>query len=84
MPKGYIKFEDFKTQKNAKVKIPKCPRCGKPMDSIMTNKFGKKMCGDCFAVEMDKMEAAIAKKLKKEAEENARISEEELEETFTI
>ena len=29
MPKGYIKFEDFKTQKNAKVKIPKCPRCGK-------------------------------------------------------
>ena len=80
MPKGYIDFDTFKAQHKVKPRYPRCPRCKKPMVSVMINKFGKVMCADCFSVEVEKMEAALKRKQKQEVKQN----EEELEETFVI
>ena len=43
MAKGYIDFDTFKEKYPSKPRFPKCPRCGKPMKSIMTNIFGKRI-----------------------------------------
>ena len=82
MPKGYIDFDTFKAMRKTKPRYPRCPRCKKPMISVMTNKFGKVMCADCFSIEVEKMEAALKRRQKQENED--RKNEEELEETFVI
>ena len=78
MPKDYIDFDTFKAQHNVKPRYPRCPRCKKPMESVMTNKFGKVMCADCFNIEVEKMEAAAKRRQKVEKDEP------ESEDTFTI
>lgn len=60
--KGYISFDDFKALHPSKSRVPRCPRCKKPMTSIVTNIFGKRMCGECFAEEEQKRETAIKKR----------------------
>lgn len=82
MPKDYIDFDTFKEMRKAKTWYPRCPRCKKPMTSVMTNKFGKVMCADCFSIEVEKMEAALKRRQKQEKE--TKENEEELEETFVI
>lgn len=54
MAKGYIDLDTFRKQNNYKEKVVKCPRCHQPMKTIMTNRFGKNMCINCFIAEEEK------------------------------
>lgn len=78
--KGYISFESFKTEHPTKTRLPRCPRCKKPMASVMTNIYGKHMCADCFKEEIEKMDSARRRREQKEQQELANLDEER--ETF--
>ena len=80
--KGYIDFDTFKAQHPHKPRLPICPRCKKPMENIMTNMFGKRMCADCLRIEESKKSAARLKREQKEVEAAREIDEET--ETFDI
>jgi len=54
MQKGYVDFETFKQQQNYTKRTPKCPRCKKPMETVMVNAYGSKMCPACFILEQSK------------------------------
>lgn len=80
--KGYIDFDTFKSQHPHKKRLPICPRCKKPMESVMTNAFGKHMCADCLWEEEQKRDAARLRREAKEAKAAKEIDEET--ETFDI
>ena len=48
MPKGYMSFEDFKTNKGIKEKKWRCPKCHRYVSDTVRNIFGKRMCLDCY------------------------------------
>ena len=77
MAKGYIDFDTFKEKYPSKPRFPKCPRCGKPMKSIMTNIFGKRMCAECFQEELIRTEGARKRREENEAKILKAIEEEE-------
>ena len=78
--KGYVDFDSFKASRpQRKPKLPICPKCKKPMEYVMTNAFGKRMCADCLWEEEQKRDAARAKR---EAKMKVEIDEET--ETFDI
>ena len=62
MPKGYISFKDFQVQQKVKTRIPKCPRCHKPMFDVYHNYWGRVMCADCFNKEQEKLASSRKKK----------------------
>ena len=78
MPKGYISFSDFKTKQNVKTRVPKCPRCHKPMYDVMHNYWGKVMCADCFQIEQEKL--AANRQRKEAATQKDEVAEDEYEE----
>ena len=79
MPKGYISFKDFQTKQKVKTRIPKCPRCHKPMLDVYHNYWGKVMCADCFQAEQEKLASARKRKEDVVAEEGKQIEEAENE-----
>jgi len=80
MPKGYISFSDFKAKQNVKTRIPKCPRCHKPMEDVYHNYWGKVMCADCFQIEQDKLAASRKRKEDSAAIKKEEVAEDEFEE----
>ena len=84
MPKGYIDFDTFKEKVPSKRKkrLPLCARCKKPMEFVMTNTQGKRICPDCLWEEEQRREAKRKKRAEKEAKALKEIDEEK--ETFDV